>query len=102
MKLKIKAIPTRTPGLFYWCVTTDKNTTNYSEYAGAYEYAKKYLKRYHKECSAYSMVQTLAFNLLESKEFELCKKLLKNKCKGITPKQYGYLKGIHERQKREW
>ena len=102
MKIKIHAVPTRTPGQFYWSVKIDGNITHWPQPVGAYEYVKKYLKRYYKECAAYSMVTSLAVNLLSEDEFSLIKSLKKSKCKGISIRQYGYLKGIHERQIREW
>jgi hypothetical protein len=48
------------------------------------------------------MILALAANLLEADELALYTKLRKNKCAGITVKQYGYVKGIYERQKRAW
>jgi hypothetical protein len=102
LKIQIKSVPTRTPGQFWWRVTIGNNTTNYAEYAGAYTYVEKYMKRYYKECSAYAMIQTLAVNMLSVDESKLALKLKRTRCKGITVKQYGYLKGIHERQQRVW
>ena len=102
MKIQIKSVPTLRPGQFYWRVTIDSNTTNYADCGGAYDYVRKYIKRYYKECCAFSMVSTLSYNLLSTDELALVSKLRRFKCKGITKAQYGYLKGLHERQQREW
>jgi hypothetical protein len=64
--------------------------------------AKKRWKRYYKESAAFAMVSSLYSNLLSLDELDFIKHLVKVKCKGITKAQYGYLKGIHERQEREW
>jgi hypothetical protein len=105
MKIKIKSSPSLTGGLF-WNVTITHNgiqrTTSYCEPAGAYEFARKKLKRAFKEAAAYSRLVTLSINLLSTDELALVKKLTKSKCAGITKAQYGYLTGIHERQQREW
>jgi hypothetical protein len=102
LKIQIKSVKTLIPGGFYWRVTIDGKTTNYADAAGAYTYAKKYLKRYYKESAAFSMVSRLSINLLSESEASIVKKLRRTKCKGLTAKQYGYLTGIYERQMREW
>jgi hypothetical protein len=69
---------------------------------GAFEFAKQWIKRFYKECVAYSCLQTIAVNRLSVEEHGLIQKLLRTRCKGITKAQYGWLRGIHERQEREW
>lgn len=102
MKIEIKSVKTLIPGSFYWRVTIDNKTTNYADAAGAYTYAKKYLKRYYKESAAFSMLARISTNLLSEPELAIVKKLRRTRCKGLSPKQYGYLTGIYERQMREW
>ena len=85
-----------------WAVEIDKKITYYREFDTALARLNKDIKRIYKESSAYSMARTLSSTGLNLAEGELVRKLNKSKCKGITPKQWGYLKGIHERQQREW
>lgn len=51
-----------------------------------------------RELSAWAKLYKLNMRLLTLRETEFIKKLLKNKCFGITKRQYGYLSGIYERQ----
>jgi hypothetical protein len=102
LKIQIKSVATLRPDQFYWRVTKDGVSTNYAEYEGAYAVVAKYLKRAYKECSGFSMVSSLNATLLSEQELSLITKLRRTRCKGITKPQYGYLKGIHERQVREW
>jgi hypothetical protein len=105
MKIKISSSPSLTGGLF-WNVTITHNnikqTTSYCEPAGAYEFARKKLKRAFKEAAAYSRLLKISTNLLNTGELSLVKKLTKSKCAGISKAQYGYLTGIYERQQRDW
>lgn len=101
MKIKIKAVKT-VMGNYFWKVETPHNWNAFETNEGAFEYVRKYIKRYQKESSAASMVRILSVNLLSIKEAEFVYKLEKSNCKGITKRQYGYLKGIYERQQREW
>jgi hypothetical protein len=86
----------------YWYVKTPTTTTHYEHAEGAFTYAQKYLLRHRKEMSAFAMLDSISINLCSVEEADLIKKLKKNKCKGITKSQYGWLKGIYERQVREW
>lgn len=86
----------------FWGVEEKNTTTFFSSHKSAWEYVRKKLLRARKEASAFSMVSTIAVNLLSVQDRGLIDKLIKSKCKGITKAQYGYLKGIHERQEREW
>lgn len=74
----------------------------FQTHEGAVTKAKQVFTRYRKECSAYSMATQIQFLFLTTIEYEFVYKVLKNKCKGITESQYGYLKGIYERQQRKW
>ncbi len=85
-----------------WEVDVAGNLHYYHTFDTAMIFLKKTLTRAYKEAAAYSMARTLSSTGLSIAEGALVRKLNKSKCKGITPKQYGYLKGIHERQEREW
>ena len=85
-----------------WEVEVAGNFYHFAEFDSALKHLNKTLKRCYKEASAYSMARSISSNLLSIDEGDLVRKLNKSKCKGITPKQYGYLKGIRERQQREW
>lgn len=85
-----------------WEVEVAGDLHYFHTFDAAMTFLKKTLTRAYKEASAYSMARSISSNLLSIDEQALVRKLCKNKCKGITPKQYGYLKGIHERQEREW
>ena len=86
----------------YWIVEFRGERKIFEQYEGATNYALKVWKRYYKEQAAYSMVRNLSVNLLTVEEKLFRDKLIKVSCKGITKSQYGYLKGIHERQDREF
>jgi hypothetical protein len=100
-KYKIKAVKSLS-GAFYFQVIEKGNTTAFSNFAAAKESVWRRLKRERKETSAFSMLVALSINLLSMQELSLYKKLAITSCKGISPRQYGYLKGIYERQDREW
>lgn len=102
MKLKIKCIQNPFWVASVWEVSFNGKVEQFNNPTAAYEYAKKAFKRYYKEQSAWSMARTIAVNLLNQRDEEFLIKIMSNKCKGITKGQYGYLKGIHERQEREW
>lgn len=101
MKIILRSNPTLN-GQIFWTVQTPKSRTCYEHYEGALQFVHKYILRERKEMSAYSMVQAVSENLLNIDETALIRTLKRTKCRGITKKQYGYLKGIHERQEREW
>ncbi len=100
-KLHIKAQKALN-GRWFYIATADSGTTCYADFEGARQYAWKKLKRARKEASALSMVLNVSINLLSMQERDLIFKLQNSKCAGITPRQYGYLKGIYERQERAW
>lgn len=102
MKLQIKCLQNPLWISDCWQVKFNGTVNNFNNFPAAVEYGRKLFKRYYKEMSAFAMTQTLAINLLSVIDLEFIKKLKKSSCKGITPKQYGYLKGIYERQKAEW
>jgi len=85
-----------------WAVKISDKPLFFECFEDAHRYMSKTLKRMYKEASAFSMARTVSANMLNLAEKDLVRKLCRNKCKGITPKQFGYLKGIHERQQREW
>jgi hypothetical protein len=85
-----------------WISEVNGDLKSFLTFEAALKDMNKRLKRVYKEASAYSIARTISSNLLSIDEGTLVRKLNKSKCKGITPKQYGYLKGIHERQQREW
>ena len=85
-----------------WAIDINGRSEYFDTFDVALKRLNKVLKRIYKESSAYSMARTLSSTGLSIDEGALVRKLNKSKCKGITPKQYGYLKGIHERQQREW
>lgn len=102
MKISIKSSPSLITGNIFWTVKTPTCTTSWPTHEGAFQFARKYILRYTKEHAAYSRVLEISMNTLSLNELQLVHKLLKTKCRGITPKQYGYLAGIYERQQREW
>lgn len=102
MKLKIKCIQNPLWLQDVWQVSFNSTVANFNNPEAAFDYGRKTYKRYYKEQAAFSMLQTIAVNLLCIRDKEFIDKLLKTKCKGISKSQYGYLKGIHERQVREW
>lgn len=102
MKLKIKCIQDPEWIQSAWDVTFNGKTERFNNPTAAYEYAKKTFKRYYKEQAAYSMVQTISVNLLCLRDVEFITKMKANKCKRISTAQYGFIKGIHERQERDW
>ncbi len=87
---------------YVWTVKVGKTVTHWATFDSALSYLGRALTRTVKEESAYSMARTISSNLLSIDESTLVRKLCKTKCRGITPKQWGYIKGIHERQQREW
>lgn len=100
-KLRVFGAKSITGG-FYWYVKTPTSVNAFEEHQAAILYASKFCTRWRKEHSAYSMVSTIAVNLLNVADSCFVQKLLRSKCKGISQSQYGYLKGIHERQERAW
>jgi hypothetical protein len=74
----------------------------YVSYDAAAMEAEKRWKRFYKESAAKSMLDCVSHNLLNVADQMFISKLQRTKCKGITVAQYGYLKGIYERQQREW
>lgn len=102
MKLQIYASKSTVLNYYYWTVRTPFSDSHYASFDAAQTYLNKFMLRYRKEASAYSMASTIAINLLDLKDQKFIKKMLARKCIGISKPQYGYLKGIHERQQREW
>lgn len=104
MKLKIKCIQNPLWITSVWDVTFADKTERFNSHLAAITYANKVWTRYYKEQAAFSMLQTIAVNMLciSNGDFDLCSKLNKTNCVGITKRQYGYLVGIHERQQKEW
>lgn len=86
----------------YWKLRMGSYNNWFLSYEAATVEAKKRWKRFYKESAAFAMVMSISSNLLSIDEADLVRNLRASKCKGITKKQYGYLKGIHERQEREW
>ena len=86
----------------YWKARVGNWNNWFLSFEAATLEAVKQYKRFYKESSAFSMVENIGANLLSARDQEFVAKLNKNKCKGITKRQYGYIKGIHERQEREW
>src|ERR1700692_1037988 len=85
-----------------WAVTVNGSTEYFHDFNTAVGRMSKKLKRIYKESCAYSMARALSANTLSIDEQDFVRKMCKCKCAGISMKQYGYLKGIHERQEREW
>lgn len=105
MKLHIKSIINLDlygTELILWQVRFNNCAKIFSKHEGAIEYANKVWKRYYKEQAALSMVNSISLNLLDVKEIEFIKKVKATKCAGISKAQYGYIKGIYERQEREF
>lgn len=102
MKLKIKCIQNPLWISSVWRVEFNGKVEEFNSHLAAVTYADKQWKRYYKEQAAFSMLSTIAYNLLSTQEQLFVLKLQDTKCKDITKKQYGYLKGIHERQQKEW
>lgn len=74
----------------------------FSSHEAAIEATQKRWKRFYKENVAYSIVQKLSINKLSEHEKDFVLKLAQTQCKGITKKQYGWIRGLYERQEREW
>ena len=70
-----------------WVVTISGRADSFLDFQSAFAFMAKKLKRMYKEASAYSMARTISSNLLSIDEGALIRKLCKNKCAGITPKQ---------------
>lgn len=102
MKLTIKSIPQFFGFPVHWEVNFNGERKIFPTHAGAVTHANKIWKRYYKEQAAISMILKISANLLCVKDKEFVSKLSKQGAVGITPKQYGYLKGIFERQERVW
>ena|SRR5271165_7133225 len=100
MRAKIKKVKSLYGEI--WQVSVPGNSYHYYNFDTALKFLNRYITRAYKESSAYSMARTISSNMLTCDEQDLVRKLVKPKCRGITVKQYGYLKGIHERQQREW
>lgn len=86
----------------YWKARFNNRHEWFHTFDAAALWAKKEMKRFYKESTAFSVLNDLKKELLACRELELYDKLKRNKCKGITKAQYGWLRGIHERQTREW
>lgn len=86
----------------YWKARFNNKHEWFHSFAAAQLWAKKELTRFYKESVAWSILLDLNTKIMACRELELYDKLKNNKCKGITKAQYGYLRGIHERQQREW
>jgi hypothetical protein len=86
----------------YWKARFDNKHEWFRTFEAADLWARKEVKRWYKESAAYACLTGLRINQLTCREAEFYDKLYLNKCKGITKAQYGYLRGIHERQQREW
>src|SRR5271167_4239878 len=84
-----------------WCVEVGNYLAYFDDFHVALKQMNKFLKRAYKESSAFSMARTISVPSLAIPDRDFVRKMFKAKCKGITMKQYGYLKGIHERQQRE-
>lgn len=86
----------------YWKLRMGSYNNWFLSFEAAATEAKKRWKRYYKESAAFAMLGNISRNLLSIDELALVQSLHRTKCRGITKAQYGYLKGIHERQEREW
>lgn len=102
MKIKIKANKSLVGGYFYTVLAPPHGKVVFETGEGALAYAHKFITRWQKESAAFSMVRQIGINLLNVADSCFIQKLQRNKCKGISKSQYGYLKGIYERQQREW
>lgn len=85
-----------------WVLRFLNETYAFTSFVAAQIYAEKLVTRAYKEMVAYSIICHLETWLLPSREEELVVKLRDLKCIGITKRQYGYLRGIWERQKGKW
>lgn len=86
----------------YWILWFGNINKWFQSFEAAEREGKKIWKRYYKENAAFSMIEKIAQNILTIQELDFVRKLQRSRCKGISLKQYGYLKGIYERQQREW
>lgn len=100
-KLQIKA-QRALNGQFFYYATKDQNTAVFPTFEAARLYGWRKIKRERKEASAFAMLCNISMNFLSVKDAELVQKLKHSKAVGISPRQYGYLKGIYERQERAW
>ena len=86
----------------YWKARFNNRHEWFHTFDAAALWAKKEMKRFYKESTAFTIVGAITTTQLACRELELVEKLVRTKCKGITKAQYGWLRGIHERQTREW
>src|ERR1700685_461515 len=100
----LKAALYRTRNIYghVWAVKVGMAISYWEDFDKARAHLNRAMTRAWKEASAYSMARTISSNQLSMAEADVVRKLCKTKCRGITPKQWGYIKGIHERQQREW
>jgi hypothetical protein len=96
--LRAKLYKTHTLYGYVWGAQVGKTITYWGDFDKALAALNRMMTRVWKEESAYSMVRTIRAIDLNVAEADLVRKLCKSKCRGITPKQWGYIKGIHERQ----
>ena len=89
-------------GDYFFAVYRDGNTTAFPTFEGALNSVARRILRDRKEASAFGMVCNTSINLLSIHERQLIEKLQKTKCLGITQRQYGFLKGIYDRQQKAW
>jgi len=88
-------------GTKYWRASFNNKHEWFITLQAAMYWSMKEAKRWYKESAAYSMLRAVVQDRMTVREQDFIIHL-PAKCKGITKAQYGYLKGIHERQQREW
>jgi hypothetical protein len=86
----------------YWKLRVGSYHAWFTDYSAAAQEAQKRWLRFYKESAAKSMLDCIPHNSLNVADQMFISKLQKTNCKGITVAQYGYLRGIYDRQQREW
>lgn len=92
-----------TNNVLFWEVCYNRNGSGYTSTAfayadGAFAFWRQLEKQFVREQKAWAKIYSLNIRLLNMHDMTFIQKLLKNKCVGITKRQYGYLSGIYERQ----
>ena len=64
---------------------------------GAFRYWKQLEEKSNREEKARAIIGTINFRLLSTKDYKFAEKMFNSNCVAITKRQYGYLKGIQER-----
>lgn len=71
---------------------------NFHFYEGALNWWLRVEKQVTREIKAWNLLRSISLQLCEVQESKLIHGLMKTACHNISKRQYGWLKGIYERQ----